>query len=167
MLLGLAKLIGCPGGRVPFSLELDFSDMVFGSSRPATKPVRASGEVVNTAGVLLLDGLIEAEIHGVCDRCTREFDREIEIPVHAGLETDPDSQEADDLWTFVVEGDEVDLDEIIRTAFVLEMDSKMLCSPDCKGLCFRCGADLNLGQCQCKPEPDPRFAALQQLLDKQ
>lgn len=166
MLLGIAKLIGCPGSYVPFSSEFDFSDMVFGSSRPVTDPVKASGTVVNTAGVLLLDGTIHANIHGVCDRCTREFDRQIEIPVHAVLETDADSLDTDDLWTFPVEGDAVDLEEIIRTAFVLEMDSKLLCSVDCKGLCFRCGADLNLSQCRCKPEPDPRFAVLQQLLDK-
>lgn len=166
MLLGIAKLIGCPGSQVPFSLELDFSDMVFGSCRPISEPVKTSGTVFNTAGVLQLEGLIEAQIHGVCDRCTKEFDRSIEIPVHAVLETDPDSLDTDDLWTFPVEGDSVDLEEIIRTAFVLEMDSKMLCSDDCKGLCFRCGTDLNLGQCQCKPEPDPRFAVLKQLLEK-
>lgn len=166
MLLELAKLIGCPGSHLPFSFETDFSDMVFGNVKPVSEPVHASGEVVNTAGVLLLDGTITADIHGVCDRCTAEFDRAIEIPVHAVLETDPDSLDADDLWTFPVEGDAVDLEEIVRTAFVLEMDSKMLCSPDCKGICFRCGADLNLQQCTCKPEPDPRFAILQQLLDK-
>ena len=105
-------------------------------------------------------------IHGVCDRCAREFDRDVVIPVHAVLETDPDSLDTDDLWTFPVEGDQVDLEEVFRTAFVLEMDSKMLCKPDCKGICFRCGTDLNLGQCKCQPETDPRFAVLRQLLDK-
>lgn len=166
MLLGLAKLIGCPGGQLSFSLELDFSDMVFGATKPVQEPVRASGAVKNTAGVLQLDGLIKAQIHGVCDRCTAEFDRTVEIPVHAVLETDADSLDTDDLWTFPVEGDKVDLEEIIRTAFVLEMDSKMLCSEDCKGLCCRCGADLNHGPCQCKPEIDPRFAVLRQFLDE-
>jgi len=166
MLLGLAKLIGCPGGQLPFSFELDFSDMVFGSTKPFTEPAHAAGSVVNTAGVLLLDGEVSAMIHGVCDRCAREFDRDVVIPVHAVLETDPDSLDTDDLWTFPVEGDQVDLEEVFRTAFVLEMDSKMLCKPDCKGICFRCGTDLNLGQCKCQPEPDPRFAVLRQLLDK-
>ena len=167
MFLGIAKLIGCPGGQLPFSFELDFSDMVFGSTKPVTEPARISGQITNTAGVLLLDGTIEAVIHGVCDRCTREFDRDLSIPVHAVLETDPDSLDTDDLWTFPVEGDQVDLEDVFRTAFVLEMDSKMLCKPDCKGICFRCGTDLNLGQCKCQPEPDPRFAVLRQLLDNQ
>ena len=50
---------------------------------------------------------------------------------------------------------------------VLAMDSKHVCSEDCKGLCATCGADLNEGPCGCKPEIDPRFAALAQLLDKE
>lgn len=116
--------------------------------------------------MLLLDGEISTRIHGVCDRCAKPFERDVVIPVHAVLETDPDSADPDDLWTFEVEGDSADLEEIIRTVFVLNMDSKLLCSEDCKGLCFRCGADLNLGSCGCKPEVDSRFAVLQQLLEK-
>ena len=48
--------------------------------------------------------------------------------------------------------DEVDLAELARDAFILDMDTKTLCSEDCKGLCPRCGADLNLGPCSCKKE---------------
>ena len=74
--------------------------------------------------------------------------------------------EADeDPWTFQLEGDSANLDDIVTTAFVLSMDSKLLCRPDCKGLCCRCGANLNDGPCGCQPEPDPRFAALRQLLN--
>ena len=65
----------------------------------------------------------------------------------------------------LLEGSEVDLDELVTTAFVLAMDTKNLCSEDCKGLCAKCGADLNLGPCGCRPEVDPRLAALAQLLD--
>lgn len=167
MLLGLSKIIGCPGGVVPFSETLDFSDMQFGDCFPVTEPVRAVGDVKNEAGVLLLNGEITTRLHGICDRCAKPFERALAIPVHAVLETDPDSSDPDDLWTFEVTGDQADLEEIIRTAFVLNMDSKLLCREDCKGLCFRCGADLNRGPCGCKPEPDSRFAVLQQLLDKE
>ena len=60
---------------------------------------------------------------------------------------------------------ELDLDEVVTTAFVPAMDTKNLCSEDCKGLCAKCGADLNLGPCGCRPDVDPRWAALAQLLD--
>ena len=65
----------------------------------------------------------------------------------------------------LLDGNELDLDEVVTTAFVLAMDTKNLCSEDCKGLCAKCGADLNLGPCGCRPDVDPRWAALAQLLD--
>jgi uncharacterized protein len=46
------------------------------------------------------------------------------------------------------------------------METKFLCREDCKGLCARCGKNLNLGPCGCGKEIDPRFAVLEQLLDK-
>ena len=58
------------------------------------------------------------------------------------------------------------MEDIIRSVFVLNMDSKLLCSDDCKGLCCRCGKNLNDGPCSCEKEIDPRLAALKQLLNK-
>ena len=59
-----------------------------------------------------------------------------------------------------------DVEELARTAFILGMDTKTLCSEDCKGLCPTCGADLNLGPCTCKKAPDPRLAVLSKLLQQ-
>lgn len=63
-------------------------------------------------------------------------------------------------------GMELDLDEVMTDEFILAMDTKHLCSEDCKGRCPLCGADLNEGPCQCKPAADPRFAVLAQLLEQ-
>ena len=65
----------------------------------------------------------------------------------------------------LLDNDEVDLGEVARTAFILEMDTKNLCSPDCKGLCPGCGVDLNVEPCRCKKAVDPRLAKLAQLLE--
>lgn len=165
MLLELKKIAEF-GGVLPFSFESDYSDMDFGGCKPVTEPVRAEGEIRNTAGVLTLDAMVRTTLHAVCARCAKPFERELEIPVHAVLETDAESAEPDDLWTFAVRGDQADPDEIVRTAFVLGMDSKLLCREDCKGLCFRCGADLNLGTCECKPETNPQFDILKKLLEQ-
>ena len=56
--------------------------------------------------------------------------------------------------------------ELARTAFILGMDTKTLCSEDCKGICPGCGVNLNQGSCTCKKETDPRLAALAKLLEK-
>ena len=166
MLLDLGQIIDRPGESVPFSVSVDLSDLRYGISNPVSEPVRAQGVVRNTAGVLMMKGSLETCIHGICDRCAREFDREIHYPIDVILVTELQSEENEDEWVFPLEGDSADLDDIVRTVFVLNLDSKLLCKEDCKGLCCRCGKNLNDGPCSCQKELDPRFAALQQLLEK-
>ena len=166
MLLGLSKIIDCPGASVDFSVSVDLSDLCYGVSYPVSEPVLASGTVRNTAGVLVMKGEITTTIHGTCDRCASEFDRDVVIPIDAVLVTELANEENEDEWVFTLEGDSADLDDIVRTIFVLNMDSKLLCSDDCKGLCCRCGKNLNEGGCSCEKEIDPRLAALKQLLNK-
>ena len=165
MLLGLSKIIDCPGASVPFSTSVDLSDLCFGVSYPVSEPVQAEGMVRNTAGVLVMTGNITTCIHGTCDRCASPFDREIDLPINVVLVTEMANEENEDEWVFPLEGDSADLDDIVRTVFVLNLDSKLLCSEDCKGLCHRCGKNLNEGPCDCRKELDPRFAALKQLLE--
>ena len=165
MLLGLAKIIDNPGASVSFSTSVDLSDLRYGVSQPVTEPVRAEGTVRNTAGVLVMTGEITTCIHGTCDRCASPFDREIHFPIDVVLVTEMANEENEDEWVFPLEGDSADLDDIVRTVFVLNLDSKLLCSEDCKGLCHRCGKNLNDGPCNCQKELDPRFAALKQLLE--
>jgi len=166
MLLGLTKIIDSPGATVPFSTSVDLSDLCYGVSYPVTEPVRAIGQVRNTAGVLVMTGSIETTIHGTCDRCASDFDREIHFPIDVVLVTELSNEENEDEWVFPLEGDSADLDDIVRTVFVLNLDSKLLCKEDCRGLCHRCGKNLNDGPCSCQKELDPRFAALKQLLEK-
>ena len=166
MLLGLSKIIDRPGESVPYSVSLDLSDLQYGASFPVTEPVNAEGTVRNTAGVLVMTGTITTCLHGTCDRCTAQFTRDVNIPIDVVLVTEFANEDNEDERVFPLVGDSADLEEIIRTVFVLNLDSRMLCKPDCKGLCFRCGKNLNDGLCGCQKEPDPRFAALRQLLDK-
>ncbi len=165
MLLGLTKIIDCPGASVSFSESIDLSDLQYGESYPVSEPVLASGTVRNTAGVLVMTGVISTTIHGVCDRCAADFDAYVEFPIDVVLVTELTNEEYEDEWVFPLEGDSADLGDIVRTVFVLNFGSKLLCKPDCQGLCCRCGKNLNDGPCGCQKELDPRFAALKQLLD--
>lgn len=166
MLLGLSKIIDCPGQSIPFSVSVDLSDLCYGVSYPVSEPILAQGTVRNTAGVLMMEGQVRTTIHGICDRCAGSFDREVTFPIDVVLVTELANEENEDEWVFPLEGDSADLDDIVRTVFVLNLDSKLLCKEDCKGLCPRCGKNLNDGPCNCQKELDPRFAALKQLLEK-
>ena len=166
MLLGLSKIIDCPGASLPFSVSVDLSDLCYGVSYPVTEPVVSQGTVRNTAGVLVMTGEITTRIHGICDRCAADFQRDIRFPMDVVLVTEIADEENEDEWVFPLEADAADLDDIVRTVFVLNLDSKLLCREDCRGLCHRCGKNLNDGPCSCRKELDPRFAALKQLLEK-
>ena len=166
MRLGLSQIIDRPGESVSYSTVVDLSDLQYGTCCPVSEPVQAIGTVRNTAGVLVMKGMITTCIHGICDRCAAAFDREMELPIDAVLVTELANEENEDEWVFTLEGDSADLEDIVRTTFVLNMDSKLLCSDDCQGLCCRCGKNLNNGPCSCEKEIDPRLAALKQLLNK-
>ena len=166
MKLDLSNLIDSPGASIPFSTSVDLSDLCYGVSHPADEAVLAKGTVRNTAGVLVMQGEISTCIHGVCDRCAADFSRDIVFPLDVVLVTELANEENEDEWVFPLEGCSADLEDIVRTVFVLNLDSQLLCSEDCKGLCHRCGKNQNAGPCNCQKELDPRFAALRQLLEK-
>ena len=166
MRLALTDIIHRPGASISFSECVDLSDLQYGNTCPVTEPVKAEGVVRNTADVLMMKGSITTCLHGVCDRCAGEFTRDVVIDLDVVLVEELSNEDSEDERVFPVEADAVDLEEVVRTVFVLNLDSKMLCKPDCKGLCCRCGKNLNEGPCDCQKEPDPRFAALRQLLDK-
>ena len=152
-------------GAVPFTCEPDMSDLSFSSIRRFLSPVSAAGRVTSVAGVVTLTGAVTASALCRCDRCGREFTRDFHIPMEFPLAEDLQDEEDPDY--FPITDDGVDLDEIVTTAFVLELDSKLLCRPDCKGLCDRCGKNLNDGPCDFVPETDPRLAVLGQLLEQE
>ncbi len=166
MLLDLKPIMATPGDTIPFLESFDLSDLCYGVSYPVSEAVIAEGTVRNTAGVLVMKGTVHTRIHGVCDRCAGEFQRDVSFPIDAVLVTELSSEEDEDENIFPLVGDSADLEEIVRTVFVLNLDSKLLCREDCKGICPRCGKNLNLGKCDCRKEPDPRLAALAQLLEK-
>jgi len=165
MRLDLRDIIHIPDARKSFQLQVDLSDLDFFGSKPITQPVRAEGSVTNHAGALVLEGTARSMLDLACDRCGKEFSREKVVALDSLVAHELEDDENDEI--ILLEGNELDLDEVVTTAFILAMDTKNLCSDDCKGLCAKCGANLNEEACRCKPEVDPRLAALAQLLDSE
>lgn len=165
MLLRLSEIIDVPGGSIPFSYEADFSDVEISFSKPFVNPVKISGKVYNSAGVLHMVAECDTIIRLECDRCTDEVERPYSITVETilveFLENPEDIENAD---IVVIEDATVDTDEVVRSNIILESDMRLLCSLDCNGLCPRCGSNLNDGPCDCEPEIDPRLEKLKDLL---
>ena len=163
MVLNLQKIINAPGERMAFQFELDLSGVDFGGMYPIQEPVVVTGQARNTAGMLTLEMEMSTVLKSVCDRCMKPFDNPRRVSYQCLLDYAPE-EENDEIVPLV--NHTLDAGELAKTIFILEMDTKTLCSEDCKGLCPGCGVDLNQGSCTCKKEADPRLAVLAKLLEK-
>lgn len=163
MLLNVKPILHTPGKRLDFQFSMDLSDLEFAGRYPVTQPVEVTGQVRNTADVLELELTARTTLDAVCDRCGKAFSKEKEVTYQCLLAEELQNDDNDEI--VLLEDGQADVGDLARTAFILGMDTKTLCSEDCKGLCPRCGADLNLGPCSCKKEVDPRLAVLAKLLE--
>ncbi|MBP1737086.1 MAG: hypothetical protein H6Q60_967 [Oscillospiraceae bacterium] len=164
MRLDLKDIIYVPGASVPFDFTLDLSELDWNGSRPAVNPVSVRGVVRNTAGALVLTAEAATQLELVCDRCGKRFFREKRVPYETLLATQLEDEDNDDI--ILLEGTQLAVDELMTEAFILAMDTKILCREDCKGLCPGCGVDLNEFPCSCKKEVDPRLAGLAGFFEK-
>ena len=164
MRLDLRDVIVNPSVRLPFRIELETENLDFPSVKEYLSPPIAEGIVSNEADVLHLRGTVTADLLCICDRCGQEFESVKETDVDAVI-VQEESEEYPEF--FVLQGTVLDLQELLSTCLILDMETKFLCREDCKGLCARCGRNLNLGPCGCGKEIDPRFQVLGQLLDKE
>jgi len=129
------------------------------------------GAITKGSAVTAVKGEIKGVIELDCDRCLEPVRTPLNIEVD--LEFVPEEQfsvenekelNAEDLKVDAVTADSLDLKDIVREQILLEIPQQFFCKDDCKGLCQKCGANLNLIDCNCiETEIDPRWAALQNL----
>ena len=132
MKLNLREIIEIPGSSVPFSCELETEGLDFPSIvRYETAPY-AVGRVFNEAGVLRMEGEIKTELLCVCDRCAGEFKCTKTTPLSAVI-VEKNEDNADDPELFFLDGDEIDLDEMLSTLFILDMDTNSSAGKTARG----------------------------------
>jgi len=117
-------------GVLEFEFDLDLADTEFLSVREWTSPISVSGTVRNSAEVLTLRCFVVSIAVMVCDRCGKTFESHTEQEFEAVLEETP--QDADNPDIFTIKGSSVDLTEVVRTLFILEMPTQSLCGDDCE-----------------------------------
>ncbi len=146
---------------LPFAFTEDISQI----EPTSCAPIKVTGEIVCRAGVLFLSMDIEGDRELICDRCAKDFSRTSHVSYESVIVESLDNMDEDgDI--IVCEEDELDISDLAVSTFILGLDSKNLCSEDCKGLCQICGVNLNEQVCNCKTESiDPRLEILSQLLD--
>ena len=162
MTLNLKELLSGAKSRLPFEYVIDLSELDFFGEHPFKTGVHITGEVTMLAGIPILNFSLQAELLTLCASCGKPARRRFTLSEERVLSDKPTDAENDEVALY--HGDLLELDTVVTDAVVLGVDIRILCKDDCKGLCPICGADLNEGDCGCKPETDPRLAKLKELL---
>lgn len=165
MILDLKSIFAESGKSLPIDCVLDMSEVDHSGLFPLKKPVTAKGSVFNKASVVSLKLQIDFEYDAPCDRCGRDTARVHSVLVDKSLAPSIEGEDSDTIIT--VPGMKLDVDELIFSEVILGLPTKHLCTETCKGICVKCGKDLNEGDCGCnKKEIDPRLQALADLLNE-
>jgi DUF177 domain-containing protein len=136
-----------------------------------SEPVCGDVELITTRAGVLVRAHLRLEASGSCSRCLKplietipiDFEEEFHATVDIGGKPVP--ADGDQEAFLIDEHHLLDLTEAVRQYREASAVMQPLCRPDCKGLCPRCGRDLNAGACDCAQGPaDARWAALSDLL---
>ncbi len=164
--IDLATLTLKPGeGRrlelalVPEPLSLAGEGYDFGPD-----PVAGRLDVSRTSSGHAMRLTLGATLHGRCMRCLTPAEFDVEVD---SREVDQPSTDEEELASPYVDGDELDIAAWAHDAIALALPQKVVCRPDCAGLCPECGISLNdnEGEHTHESEPDPRWAKLRELMD--
>lgn len=165
MKIDLSNLFNGSQDSLSVSHSVDLSDLIFGTYCPVKEPVKVNGKIFTKADIVYLKLNISFIMDGFCDRCAEEVRKDYSIDIKKILVEELQNEDDDNY--IIVENHILDLDELINEEVSLGLPSKLLCKDDCKGLCQKCGANLNVKKCDCKSDVDPRMQALLQLLDNE
>ena len=108
---------------------------------------------------VIVDGVISCYIIGNCDRCLKALNVKIDLPFEQTFYKD----EADSEDEYVYSSSLLDATQAVSDEIVLSLPTLLLCKDDCKGLCPKCGTDLNVSLCGCDTTRDNPFSVLKNL----
>ena len=148
-------------------VELELEPFELGGERylPVPERVPADLAITKASTGTVFELVFAARLHGPCYRCLDDAVLEIPIAAHEYQATNP--EESDELRTPYLHDDNLDLAGWSRDAIALALPDKILCRPECAGLCPVCGKNLNHEPHTHADEPtDSRWAVLESLREK-
>ncbi len=147
--------------------EIELEPFELGGQRYLPVPQKVPAELTVTCASTgtVFELRFDARQHGPCFRCLGDAVLDVHVAAREYQAASPGDDE--ELQTAYLENDKLDLSAWARDAVALELPDKILCRPDCAGLCPVCGKDLNdEPHDHGEPEPDSRWAALAELREK-
>lgn len=149
MILQIKDIFDIASSSRDFSYVIPVNELAEYKGYTFISPIAINGTLVNRAGIVTLSYNVGCSMKHICDRCLSEFTRDYSYNFSATLVRSV-NQGNDE---YIVCGDNtLDMDELAISDLLLQLESKTLCTEDCKGLCMKCGKNLNEGDCSCIKE---------------
>jgi uncharacterized protein len=126
-----------PQGQLTFEEEIEASSLDLDTGiLKFREPIKIKADISRITNAVTIDLILEYLMYANCSRCLNEF----KIDFKKSLKLNYPVNDS---------GRMIDLDPAIREEIILDYPMKPLCSPNCKGLCLKCGKNLNEGGCFC------------------
>jgi len=161
---------GVPDGRSHYDIEADASELEANLEEARLgSPIKLSLDLDRRGSDIYIRGKAGARMVLGCSRCLNEFPLEIEASLDllciVGGEGDVAGEEDPESVIRVSHGARfVDLAGPVRSELLVLLPLKPLCDQGCKGLCPRCGIDLNVSTCSCDSDShDSRWDVLNKI----
>ncbi len=159
------------GGHVHCDLPVDIPPFhLRGVEMVVAEGSTVAFDVYHTEEGWFLTGQGDVALTARCSRCLGEAEVvvpvsfSVEIPDTGDRRDDQKSVDEDEVIPRITRQGDLDVQERVLEEIILSIPLRILCDPDCKGLCPVCGVNLNETTCECERDPvDPRLAALQKL----
>jgi len=156
-------------------LDIDVDETLQSDVVRLISPVKGHLSITKTGPEVLIQGEITTSAELECSRCLKNYTSEINAPVdviyHPAEELKAEGKHEireDELETGFYSGDEFDVAELLKEQILLNVSMKPLCSETCKGICPKCGTDLNVNKCNCSIDrTDSRLEVLKELLRRE
>jgi len=167
MELDVRRILDLPGEKLEFAGAVDLSWIQRLGASLFPESLAVGGQVENRAGVVLLRYQISGAMQYNCERCLMQTREPVRKAYGHTVVRALEDDSLDDVFLLAPEG-RIDLDAVAASDLLLDLPQVLLCKPDCRGLCPKCGANRNETACGCSAEEgDPRMAILKQLLEKE
>jgi uncharacterized protein len=151
------------------------AEMVANGECEFVVPIGTIVRVLRINNIVEIEGDIETSVRLPCCRCLQPFETLLKsrfaltyMRRATDVIEDTEAREvelsAEDMGIVYFQGEKINLKDTIQEQVVMEFPLRALCKHDCKGLCSKCGADLNEDLCDCdRSSPPGKFAVLKNL----
>ena len=162
MIINFSDLLSKRNRKKQISLSFKLEPLEFeGEEIRAIEDVKVEGVATSNEDVIVVNGSIKTKLQLTCSRCLDTFIYPIDIDIE---ERFTNNKELEDQEIMFVDGDTLDITEIIENSIISTLPIKRLCKEDCKGLCSQCGENKNVENCSCLDyDVDVRLAKLREL----